>query len=157
MIQRQNTSLLFVHLSTYIHFLIDDSSRVMKNVIKSPCLFLCPHLDIYPVEFQRPLSEIDPDRCLGVLQESTPAESVRQTRLSNIGITYDNYLKNTWLNTVIIVVWGELQGAVQTDNSAEILPLFVFYCHFSCSRGLDANSAEISREHPRPMDFTQMW
>lgn len=128
----------------------------MKNVMKSACLFSCPHLDIYPVEFQRPLSEIDPDRCLGVLQESTPAESVRQTRLSSIGISYDYYLKNPRLSAVIVVVRGELQGPVQIDNGAEILPRFVFYCHCSCSRGLDVNSAEISREHPRPMDMTQM-
>lgn len=56
----------------------------------------------------------------------------------------------------MVVVRGELQGAVQIYNCAEILPRFVFYCHCSCSRSLDVNSAEISREHPRPMDFTEM-
>lgn len=120
----------------------------MKSGMRSACLFPRPHLDIYPVQFQRPLSEIDPDCCLGVLQESTPAESVRQTRLSHIGISDDYDLKDPRLNAVIVVVRGELQGAVQIDNGAEILPRFVFYCHCSCSRGLDGSGVEISREHP---------
>lgn len=117
----------------------------MKNVMKSACLFSSPHLDIYPVEFQRPFSEIDPDRGLGVLQERTPAESVRQTRLSNIGISYDYYLKNPRLSAVIVVVRGEFEGAVQVDNGAEILPRVVFYCHCSCSRSLDVKGGDIAR------------
>lgn len=122
----------------------------MKNVIKSLFFLSSPHLYIYPVELQRPLPKINPDRCLGVLQESTPAESVRQTRLSNIWISDDYYLKDPRLRAVIVVVWGELQGVVQTDNGAEILLRFVFYCHCSCSRGPDVDNMEISRELHRP-------
>lgn len=118
----------------------------MKNVIKSLFFLSSAHLYIYSVELQRPLSKINPDRCLGVRQESTPAESVRQTRLSNIWIADDYYLKDPRLRAVIVVVWGELQGVVQTDNGAEVLPRFVFYCHCSCSRGPDVDNMEISRE-----------
>lgn len=129
-----------------VAYLSDEMNRgVMKNVIKSLFFLSSPHLYIYPVELQRPLSKINPDGCLGVLQESTPAESVRQTRLSNIWISDDYYLKDPRLRAVIVVVWGELQGVVQTDNGAEILLRFVFYCHCSCSRGPDVDNMEISR------------
>lgn len=106
------------------------------------------HLDTLSVQLQRPLSEIDPDSCLRVFQESAPAEPVGQTRLPHIWVSYYYYLENPSVCSVVFVVRGELQGIVSTENCVKFLPRFVFYCHCSSSRGLDGATALKYRETP---------
>lgn len=103
------------------------------------------HLNPLPIELQRPLPKIDPDCRLWVFQESAPAESVSQTRLSHIGVTYYYDLKNPRLYVLMFVMRRQLQRVVQTENCVKLLRRFVYYCHVSSSRGLDVNSVEISR------------
>ena len=116
---------------------------------------MCPtghrdaHLDTLPVELQRLLSEIDPDRRLGVFQESAPAESVRQTRLPHVRVSYDDNLQHPGLRGVAVALRGEPQGVVLTEDDVEVLTGLVFYCHRSCSRHLDVSDTETSREQER--------
>lgn len=104
------------------------------------------NLDTLPIELHRPLSEIDPDRCLGVFQEGPSAESVGETRLPHVGVPDDDNLEYPRLRSVIVVVRGELQRLVLTENDVKFLPGFVFYCHRSWSRCLGSRAPLKYRE-----------
>lgn len=112
------------------------------STLRHACVCVCANLDTLPIELQRPLSEIDPDRCLWVFQEGPSAESVGQTRLSHIRISDDDDLKNPRLWRLIVVLRRELQGLILPENDVKFLPGLVFYCHRSCSRRLDTNASE---------------
>lgn len=116
------------------------------------CMSCNSNLDTLPIELHRPLSEIDPDRCLGVFQEGASTESVGETRFPHVGVSDDDNLEYPRLRSVIVVMRGELQRLILTENDVKFLPGFVFYCHRSWSRCLIANATEISRECERPLD-----
>lgn len=111
------------------------------------------NLDTLPIELHRPLSEIDPDRCLGVFQEGPSTESIGETRFPHVRVSDDDNLKYPRLRSVIVVMRGELQRLVLTENDVKFLPGFVFYCHRSWSRCLLANGTEVSRECERPLEL----
>lgn len=120
------------------------------------CVYMCvscnSNLDTLPIQLHRPLSEIDPDRCLGVFQEGPSTESIGETRFPHVGVSDDDNLKYPRLRRVIVVMRGELQRLILTENDVKFLPGFVFYCHRSWSRCLIANATEVSRECEKLLD-----